>query len=99
LKLLAFAGMWMMLAPFAVDALAQGSWTMKARTPLARNEVALAAVGGEVHVIGGRFGASPDKTDIYDSATNSWTSGPPLPTTRSGLAYTVYRKLRSRTGW
>ena len=31
--------------------------------------------------------------DIYDPATNSWTSGPPLPTARSGLAYTLYRGL------
>ena len=31
----------------------QGSWTMKAPIPLARNEVALAAVGGKIHVIGG----------------------------------------------
>ena len=37
----------------AAQAQAQGSWTMKAPIPIARNEVALAAVGGKVHVIGG----------------------------------------------
>ena len=31
----------------------QGSWAMKAPVPTPRTEVALAAVGGEVHVIGG----------------------------------------------
>jgi hypothetical protein len=39
--------------PASARAQAQGSWTMKAPIPLARNEVALAAVGGKVHVIGG----------------------------------------------
>ena len=31
--------------------------------------------------------------DIYDPTTNVWTSGPPLPSARSGLAYTLYRNL------
>jgi hypothetical protein len=30
-----------------------GSWTMKAPIPTPRNEVALAAVAGKIHVIGG----------------------------------------------
>lgn len=58
--------------------------------------MALVAAEGKLHAVGGRFGASNDKTDmhdIYDPATNSWTSGPPLPTARSGLAYTLYRNL------
>ena len=55
LKLLSFAGSCMVLGAFAAGARTQvqGSWTMKAPIPLARNEVALAAVGGKVHVIGG----------------------------------------------
>jgi N-acetylneuraminic acid mutarotase len=58
--------------------------------------MALVAAEGRIHAIGGRFGASTDKTDmhdIYDPGTNSWTSGPPLPTARSGLAYTLYQGL------
>jgi N-acetylneuraminic acid mutarotase len=58
--------------------------------------MALIAADGKLHAIGGRFGASADKTDlhdIYDPATNSWTTGAPLPTARSGLAYTFYRNL------
>lgn len=31
--------------------------------------------------------------DVYEPATNSWTSAPPLPTARSGVAYTLYRNL------
>ena len=53
--------------------------------------MALVAAGGKIHVIGGC--ASPgdraNMHDIYDPATNSWTSGPPLPTARPGLATTL----------
>jgi hypothetical protein len=31
--------------------------------------------------------------DIYDPATNAWTSGPPLPTPRSGGASAFYKGL------
>jgi N-acetylneuraminic acid mutarotase len=58
--------------------------------------MALVAADGKIHAIGGRFGASNDKTDmhdIYDPATNSWTSGPPLPTARSGVAATLYEGM------
>jgi hypothetical protein len=55
LQFLRFAGVCIVLGAFPAGARgqAQGSWAMKAPIPLARNEVALAAVGGKVHVIGG----------------------------------------------
>ena len=55
LKLLLFAGIAIVFGTVAPSARAQpqGSWSMRAPIPLARNEVALAAVGGKVHVIGG----------------------------------------------
>jgi N-acetylneuraminic acid mutarotase len=31
--------------------------------------------------------------DVYDPKANTWTSGPPLPTPRSGLAGTLYKGL------
>src|SRR5262249_11136267 len=31
--------------------------------------------------------------DVYDPNSNAWTSGPPLPTPRSGLAGTAYKGL------
>ena len=55
LKLLPFPSVCMALGPYPADAraqAAQGRWRMKAPIPLARNEVALAAVGRKVHVIG-----------------------------------------------
>ena len=58
--------------------------------------MALVAAAGEFHAIGGRLGPSSDKTDqhdVYDSTTNTWAPGPPLPTARSGLAYTFHEGL------
>jgi N-acetylneuraminic acid mutarotase len=58
--------------------------------------MALVVAEGRLHAVGGRFGASNEPTDlhdIFDPGTNSWTSGVPLPTARSGLAYTLYRNL------
>ncbi len=58
--------------------------------------MAVIAIDGKIHAIGGRFTGSGDRTDmhdIYDPAANSWTSGPPLPTPRSGLAYAAYKGL------
>ena len=66
--------------PSNACAQAQGSWTMKAPIPLARNEVALAAVGGKVHVIGGNVeGAAGPYHDEYDPAADRWRTRAPLP--------------------
>jgi hypothetical protein len=68
----------------------QGSWTMKAPVPLARNEVALAAVGGKVHVIGGSVkGVAGTYHDEYDPATDRWRARPATARPRS------YRHRRS----
>ena len=80
LKLLSFAGVCVVLGALAASAHAQGSWTMKAPIPLARNEVALAAVGGKVHVIGGGIkGVAGTYHDEYDPATDRWRTRAPLP--------------------
>ena len=48
----------------AVPALSQdGAWTMKKPLPAPRNEVALAAVGGKVYVVGGSVGGDGRAAD------------------------------------
>ncbi len=64
--------------------------------PKARDHLAVVAVGGKIHAIGGRFTSSDDRTDlheIYDPVSDTWTSAPPLPTARSGVAYTAYQGM------
>jgi len=82
LKVLKFATLCMVLGALTAIAHAQsqGSWTMKAPIPIARNEVALAAVGGKVHVIGGSVqGQAGSYHDEYDPATDRWRTRAPLP--------------------
>ena len=59
--------------PPAVGALAE--------LPAARTEVASAVLAGRIVVAGGLTvdGAASDRVDLYDSGSNSWTSGPALP--------------------
>jgi N-acetylneuraminic acid mutarotase len=56
-------------------------WVAKAAMPTARSEVAAAAVGGKIYVIGGfdGFGRTLPTVEIYDPATDTWQSGPALP--------------------
>jgi N-acetylneuraminic acid mutarotase len=54
------------------------------------------AANARIHAIGGRLSTPDEPTarhDIYDPATNTWTSGPPLPTPRSGVAAESYRGM------
>jgi N-acetylneuraminic acid mutarotase len=52
----------------------------------------LAAVGGKLYAIGGRFNTFEYNTnllDIFDPAKNYWKSAKPMPTARSGMAVSV----------
>ncbi|MPZ78072.1 MAG: hypothetical protein GEU77_16300 [Deltaproteobacteria bacterium] len=45
---------------------------------------------------GGRINSPTQNIDaheIYNTATNSWTAGAPLPTARSGVAYALYQNF------
>jgi N-acetylneuraminic acid mutarotase len=58
--------------------------------------MAIAVVDGRIHAIGGRFNTPAENTDmhdVYDPASNTWTTAAPLPTPRSGVAAVVYRGL------
>jgi N-acetylneuraminic acid mutarotase len=75
---------------------ATGTWSMAAPLPRARDHMAVVAVDGKIHAIGGRLTGPADQTaqhDVYDPAANSWTSAAPLPTPRSGVAGVLYRGM------
>jgi N-acetylneuraminic acid mutarotase len=66
----------------AAAAPAQGSWESKAPIPVARTEVAAAAVAnGRIVVVGGYLadGATTARADEYSTGTNSWRRLPDLP--------------------
>lgn len=79
---------------FEVYDISDNAWTKLPDLPAAanqRNHLAATAIGGKVYVAGGRYNGggfrSPmtDRLDIFDPATNTWTSGAPLPRPRGGL--------------
>jgi len=77
-----FAGVCIVVGALAGNARgqAQGSWTMKAPVPARLNEVAVAAVGGKIHVMGGSvLGFTGPYHVEYDPANDTWRARAPVP--------------------
>jgi N-acetylneuraminic acid mutarotase len=55
--------------------------------PRPRSDLAAVALGGKIYVFGGCRGGSSfsNEVDIYDVATNTWTTGSPMPTPRAAF--------------
>jgi N-acetylneuraminic acid mutarotase len=68
---------------------ATDTWTTKAPLPSERSHTAAAAIDGKLYVIGGVVSAGTtanflNTLEVYDPATNTWTSKKGMPTGRSG---------------
>jgi hypothetical protein len=74
---------------------AGGGWETVAPLNHYRESLGVAAVGGKIYAIGGNKYKSGvideigNWMEIYDPSTNTWTSGPPMPTPRFNLGITV----------
>jgi N-acetylneuraminic acid mutarotase len=73
---------------------ARDTWTVLPDLPTQRNHLGMGAIDGKVYVAGGRFGGNfaserTGATEVYDPATNSWSSRTPLPGPRGGVASVV----------
>ncbi len=77
---------------------ATNAWRARRSMLLARNHVAVAAVGDKVYAIGGRVGAAfitgasnnVDLVEMYDPATDLWVPREKMPTARSAIGAAVY---------
>lgn len=68
-------------SPAPVDQSASGSWATRTPMPTARQEVAVAALGNQIFVVGG-FGASAEPVatvEMYDVTTDRWEARTPYP--------------------
>ncbi len=72
----------------AQDAPLPGTWTTLASAPTKRTEVTAAVLGGMIYVLGGFAEPSlsnlssmtiTDRVEVYDPATDEWTTRAPLP--------------------
>ena len=64
----------------AQTAAPDGVWTAKKPLPVARNEVALAATGGNLYVVGGGIaGNAVPMIDEYDPGSDTWRSRAAMP--------------------
>ncbi|WP_271008339.1 Kelch repeat-containing protein [Paucibacter sp. B51] len=68
-------------------------WSSAAPLPLARNAAAAVTLGGQLYLLGGRAPGirahdqhSLARMDVYSPAEDRWSSAPPLPRARAGLA-------------
>src|SRR5215218_5595957 len=69
------------LVALALPLLPSAAWKTRAPLPLARSEVAAAALGTQVAVVGGFLadGSSSATVDLYRTKTDTWTRAPDLP--------------------
>ena len=74
--------------PRITPAPAAKGWRTLAPMPTPRSEVAVAAVGGKIYVVGGfeGDGSTSDAVEVYDPVTDTWTQAPPLPEPRHHTA-------------
>jgi N-acetylneuraminic acid mutarotase len=79
---------------------ATDTWVELARSPHAHFHAAAGAIGGKLLLVGGYDNDPPDQVrltaalDVYDPATNIWTTKAPIPTKRFGAtARAINQKL------
>jgi hypothetical protein len=86
---------------FSFTSAAENTWTGKAPMPTARDDLGVAVVNGKIYAIGGTVLVYQDAVhteskdvgvnEVYDPATNTWTTKKPMPIPSSGFATAVYQ--------
>src|SRR5262245_38589201 len=68
-------------------------WTQLANMPTAKQNIQGAYWNGKIYVPGGFNGAHITENAIYDIATNTWSTGAPLPATQTGANVAFNNKI------
>ena len=69
------------------------TWTQLANMPTAKQDIQGARWLGKIYVPGGFNGAHITENAIYDIATNTWTTGAPLPAPQTGANVAFNNKI------
>lgn len=72
--------------------------TDSASLPTKREHVSAIAVDGLMYVIGGRWIQNLPTVEIYDPKTDTWTTGPDMPTARGGMTIGLIDGVIHATG-
>jgi N-acetylneuraminic acid mutarotase len=70
---------------------AADAWHYRAPMPTPRGALAVAALGGRLHAVGGSTDAVTGAHEIYDPAGDRWTTAYPMPTARDHLAAVAFQ--------
>jgi N-acetylneuraminic acid mutarotase len=69
---------------------ARSSWATRAPLRQARGGLAVVALGGRLHAVGGSGDSASAAHEIYERTPDRWTDGPPMPTARDHLAAVAF---------
>ncbi|HEV8642295.1 MAG TPA: kelch repeat-containing protein [Methylomirabilota bacterium] len=69
----------------------RNTWITRAPMPSPRGALAVAAVGGRLHALGGAAEEVTNAHEVYDPAADRWTIGNPMPTARDHLAAVAWQ--------
>ena len=70
---------------------ARSSWATRAPLREARGGLAVVALRGRLHAVGGSGDRASAAHEIYDPAADRWSDGPPMPTARDHLAAVTFQ--------
>ena len=59
----------------------EGEWLIRKAMPTARQEIPHAVLDGKIYIPGGftSSGSATNIVEVYDPATDDWSTAPPLP--------------------
>src|SRR5439155_1762847 len=74
-----------------LDIQSPGSWATRAPLRTPRGALAIVALDGRLHAVGGSGASATGAHEIYDPATDRWADAPPMPTARDHLAAVAFQ--------
>jgi len=69
----------------------RSSWATRAPLRHARGALAVVALGGRLHAVGGSGDSASAAHEVYEPTPDRWTDAPPMPTARDHLAAVAFQ--------
>ena len=70
---------------------ARSSWATRAPLRQARGGLAVVALGGRLHAVGGSGDSASAAHEVYEPTSDRWSDAPPMPTARDHLAAVAFQ--------